>query len=63
MASAADDRDLPSCPLRFRHAEMPVKGTEMGYRNFLPAKIGYWKPPQQANIDTTRRQCVVPLQS
>ena len=33
------------CPPRFRHAETTVKGTEMGYRNFL-------QPPQQANTDT-----------
>jgi hypothetical protein len=33
-------------PLRFRHAETTVKGTEMGYCNFLPAKIGHWQPPQ-----------------
>jgi hypothetical protein len=30
---------------------MTVKGAEMGYRNFLPAKIGHWQPLQQANID------------
>jgi hypothetical protein len=50
-------------PLRFHHVETTVKGTEMGYRNFLPAKIGHWQLPQQANIDTMRQQCVVPLQS
>ena len=37
------------CPPRFRHAETTVKGTEMGYRNFLLAKIGHWQPPQQAS--------------
>jgi hypothetical protein len=51
------------CPPRFRHAETTVKGTEMGYRNFLLAKIGHWQPPQQANIDTTRCQRVMPLRS
>jgi hypothetical protein len=40
-----------------------VKGTEMGCRNFLLAKIGHWQLPQQANIDTTRQQRVMPLQS
>jgi hypothetical protein len=40
-----------------------VKGTEIGYRNFLPAEIGHWQPPQQANIDTMRQKRVVPLQS
>jgi hypothetical protein len=30
-----------------------VKGTEMGYRNFLLAEIGHWQPLQQANKDTT----------
>jgi hypothetical protein len=38
-------------PPRFRHAETAVKGTELGYGNFSPAKIGHWQPPQQANID------------
>jgi hypothetical protein len=31
------------CPLRFRHAEMTVKGTEMGYHNFSPAKTSHWQ--------------------
>jgi hypothetical protein len=44
------------CPPRFHHAETTVKGTEMGYRNFLLAKIGHWQPPQQANIDTMHQQ-------
>jgi hypothetical protein len=51
------------CPLRFRHAEMTVTGTVMGIRNFSPGEIGHWQPQQQANIDTTRRQRVVPLHS
>jgi hypothetical protein len=51
------------CPPQFRHAETMVKGTEMGYHNFLLAKIGHWQPPQQANIDTMHQQCIVPLQS
>jgi hypothetical protein len=51
------------CPPRFRHAETTVKGKEMGYRNFLLAKNGHGQPPQQANIDTTRRRRVVPLHS
>jgi hypothetical protein len=42
---------------------MTVKGTEMGYHNFLPAEIGHWQLPQQANINTMRQQRVVPLQS
>jgi hypothetical protein len=41
------------CPLQFCHAETTVN-TEVGYRNFLPAEIGHWQLPQQANIDTTR---------
>jgi hypothetical protein len=28
-------------PSWFRHAETRVKGTGMGYRNFLPAEIGH----------------------
>jgi hypothetical protein len=39
MASIAGNSELPS-PL-FRHAETTVKGTDMGYRNFSPAKIGH----------------------
>jgi hypothetical protein len=35
----------------------------MGYRNFLPAEIGHWQPLQQANIDTTLQQRIMPLQS
>jgi hypothetical protein len=46
MASAADDSNLPSL-------ETTVKGTKMGYRNFAPAKISHWQPPQQANKDMT----------
>jgi hypothetical protein len=30
---------------------MTVKGTWMGYGNFLLAKIGHWQPPQQANTE------------
>jgi hypothetical protein len=52
MASAADDATSHHCPLQFRHAETMVKGTEMGNCNFLPAEIGHWQPPQQANTDT-----------
>jgi hypothetical protein len=51
------------CPLQFLHAETTVKGTGMGYRNFSPAEIGHWQPPQQTNIDTTHRQSILPLQS
>jgi len=40
---------------QFRHAEMTVKGTEMGYNNFSPVEIGHWQRPQQANLDTTRQ--------
>jgi hypothetical protein len=51
------------CPLWLRHAETAIKGTEMGYRNFLPAEISHWQPPQKANIDRMSRQRVMPLQS
>ena len=63
MAFAANDSDVPSLSSRFRHAETTVKGTEMGYCNFLPAEMGHWQPPQLANIDTTRRQRIVPFHS
>ena len=51
------------CPPPFCHAEMTIKGTEMGYRSFLLAKLGHRQPPQQANTDTMRQQRVVPLHS
>jgi hypothetical protein len=40
---------------------MTVKGTVMGYRNFLLAKIGNRQPPQLANTGIARQQCVMPF--
>ncbi len=62
MASTAEDSDLPSLSSPVPRFQT-VKGTKMGYRNFLPAEISHWQPPQQENIDTMRQQCVVPLPS
>jgi hypothetical protein len=52
-----------SCSARFHHAETMVKGTEMGYCNFLPAKIGHWQLLQQANTDRACQPCVMPFHS
>jgi hypothetical protein len=63
MASTADDSNLPSLSSPVCHAETTVKATEIGYRNFVLAKICHRQPPHQANTDTTCRQCAVPLYS
>ena len=50
-------------PRRFSHAEMTVKGTEVGYRPFSPAEISHWQSTQQANIHKTRWQRVMTFHS
>jgi hypothetical protein len=51
------------CPHLFCHAETMVKGTEMGYCNFVLAKLGHRQPPQQANTGMTHQRRAMPLHS